>query len=169
MSNPYRQYQKTSITTASREKILLMLYEGAIRFTKQAISAMEDNRVADKGKYISKATAILSELMATLDFKVGGDLAVDLENLYVFMIDKLIEGNIQNNVECLRNVENLLSTLYAAWKDVVENPRADGIPSKRLQPEEYKEYMARNEGADSDQANANQKQGTDNQKLKVLA
>ena len=85
------------------------------------------------------------------------------------MIDKLIEGNIQNNVECLRNVENLLSTLYAAWKDVVENPRADGIPSKRLQPEEYKEYMARNEGADSDQANANQKQGTDNQKLKVLA
>ena len=67
MSNPYRQYQKTSITTASREKILLMLYEGAIRFTKQAISAMEDNRVADKGKYISKATAILSELMATLD------------------------------------------------------------------------------------------------------
>ena len=70
MSNPYRQYQKTAVTTASREKILLMLYEGAIRFIKQAKIAMNEKRIADKGKYISKATAILSELMATLDFKV---------------------------------------------------------------------------------------------------
>lgn len=137
MSNPYRQYQKTSITTASREKILLMLYEGCIRFIRQAASAMEEKRIADKGKYISKATAIISELMATLDFKVGGQLAADLENLYVFMIDKLIEGNIQNNVESLRHVEKLMNTLYVAWKDVIENPRPDGVPSPKLQPEAY--------------------------------
>src|SRR5688572_16266125 len=102
--------------TASREKILLMLYEGAIRFTRQASVAMQAKKVAEKGKYISKATAILAELMATLDFKAGGQLAVDLENLYVFMIDKLIEGNINNNVECLNHVEKLLMTLYSAWK-----------------------------------------------------
>ncbi|MEZ4741652.1 MAG: flagellar export chaperone FliS [Bdellovibrionota bacterium] len=141
MSNPYRQYQKTAVTTASREKILLLLYEGAIRFTKQAIDAMNDKRIADKGKYISKATAILSELMATLDFKAGGELAIDLENLYVFMIDKMIEGNINNDVSCLENVERLLNTLYVAWKDVIENPRPDGVPSKKLQPEQYKEFM----------------------------
>ena len=134
MSNPYRQYQKTAVTTASREKILLMLYEGAIRFIKQAKIAMNEKRIADKGKYISKATAILSELMATLDFKVGGELAVDLENLYVFMIDKLIEGNIENKVESLSQVEGLLNTLYVAWKDVIENPREDGVPSPNLQP-----------------------------------
>jgi len=97
MTNPYSQYQKTQVTTASREKVLLMLYEGAIRFTKLAHSALKQKKIAEKGKYISKATAILSELMATLDFKAGGQLAIDLENLYVFMIDKLIEGNIQNN------------------------------------------------------------------------
>ncbi|MBP9706805.1 MAG: flagellar export chaperone FliS, partial [Oligoflexales bacterium] len=121
MNNPYRQYQKTSVTTASRERILLMLYEGAIRFTRQAHAAMKEKKIAEKGRFISKATAILSELMATLDFKVGGQLAVDLENLYVFMIDKLIEGNINNNPECLEQVEALLMTLYTAWKDVVEN------------------------------------------------
>ena len=60
------------------------------------------------------------------------------------MIDKLIEGNIHNNVECLEVVERLLMTLYQAWRDVVENPRPDGVPSPRLQPEEYKEYMASN-------------------------
>lgn len=143
-NNPYRQYQKTQVTTASREKILLMLYEGAIRFTKQAQIAMREKKIADKGKYISKATAILSELMATLDFKAGGELAVELENLYVFMIDKLIEGNIHNNIECLETVEKLLMTLYSAWKDVVENPRPDGVPSPKLQPEEYKKYANEN-------------------------
>ncbi len=141
MNNPYKQYQKTQVTTASREKILLMLYEGAIRFTKQARVAMNEKKIADKGKYISKATAILSELMATLDFKVGGQLAHDLENLYIFMIDKLIEANIQNKVEPLDHVERLLNTLYSAWKDVIENPRADGVPSPNLQPSEFKDYQ----------------------------
>ncbi len=141
MTNPYKQYQKTQVVTASREKILLMLYEGAIRFTKQARIAMIDKKIAEKGKAISRATAILSELMATLDFKVGGQLAQDLENLYIFMIDKLIEANVNNKPECLDDVEKLLNTLYSAWKDVVENPRADGVPSPALQPEEFKKYQ----------------------------
>ncbi|MCB9228174.1 MAG: flagellar export chaperone FliS [Deltaproteobacteria bacterium] len=141
MNNPYRQYQKTSVTTASREKILLMLYEGAIRFVRRAEAAMKENKIAEKGKYISKATAILSELMATLDFRVGGDLATDLESLYVFMIDKLIEGNIENNPECLSQVEGLLNTLYVAWNDVIKNPREDGVPSPELQTEEYKSHQ----------------------------
>lgn len=146
MNNPYKNYQKTQVTTASKEKILLMLYEGAIRFTKHAIVAMEEKKIAEKGKYISKATAILSELMATLDFKVGGPLAIELENLYIFMIDKLIEGNIKNDTECLRSVENILRTLYVAWQDVVENPRPDGVPSPKLQPEEYKKWVEANGG-----------------------
>lgn len=145
MNNPYKNYQKTQITTASKEKILLMLYEGAIRFTKQAKAAMEVGKIADKGIYISKATAIISELMATLDFKAGGQLAVDLENLYVFMIDKLIEANINNKIDCLDNVESILKTLYEAWKDIVENPRPDGVPSPKLQPEEYQRYL-KNQG-----------------------
>jgi len=141
MTNPYKQYQKTQVVTASREKILLMLYEGAIRFTKQARVAMNDKKIAEKGKAISKATAILSELMATLDFKIGGQLAQDLENLYIFMIDKLIDANVHNKVESLDDVERLLNTLYTAWKDVIENPRPDGVPSPALQPEEFKKFQ----------------------------
>jgi flagellar protein FliS len=172
MSNPYRQYQKTAVTTASREKVLLMLYEGCIRFIKQAKLAMQENKTAEKGKFISKATAILSELMATLDFKLGGDLAHDLENLYVFMIDKLIEGNIQNDISCLENVESLMNTLYVAWKDVIENPREDGCPSPKLQPEEYKKYQEQraqglNEQSVPTQENISSAQHTS--KLKVVA
>ena len=177
MSNPYRQYQKTAVTTASREKILLMLYEGAIKLTRQARHAMSEGKIADKGKYISKATAILSELMATLDFKVGGKLAADLENLYIFMIDKLVEGNIQNDVDCLKSVEDLLGTLYVAWKDVIENPRADGVPSKKLQPEEYKQYVnsktneAKNSehGKDSTMVSDNKPDNDGRPKLRITA
>ncbi|NRA65022.1 MAG: flagellar export chaperone FliS [Pseudobacteriovorax sp.] len=157
MVNPYSNYQKTQVTTASQEKILLMLYEGAIRFVKHAKKSLAEDNVPDKGKYISKATAILSELMATLDFKVGGQLATDLENLYVFMIDKLIEGNINNDVEALNVVEDLLKTLYTAWKDVIENPRPDGMPSPSLQPKEYKEFMESGGTATDDKTNPNAK------------
>ncbi len=167
MSNPYRQYQRTSVTTASREKILLMLYEGCIRFIKQAISAMEANKIADKGRYISKATAIISELMATLDFKSGGKLAHDLENLYVFMIDKLIEGNIKNDVACLKNVEDLMQTLLVAWKDVVENPREDGVPSPKLQPEEYRAYQQEMQKGQEVGAKPTGQRDPDGPKLKV--
>ncbi len=171
MTNPYKQYQKTQVVTASREKILLMLYEGAIRFTKQARVAMLEKKIADKGKAISKATAILSELMATLDFKVGGQLAQDLENLYIFMIDKLIEANIHNKVECLDDVERLLNTLYSAWKDVIENPRPDGVPSPVLQPEEFKKYQEQlvAEGKDMSDAKRQGEDGQSRGNLKVVA
>lgn len=170
MNNPYNNYQKTQVITASQEKILLMLYEGAIRFTKQAHKAMLEKKIADKGKFISKATAIISELMATLDFKVGGKLAEDLENLYVFMIDKLIEGNIKNDPECLTVVENLLRTLYVAWKDVIENPRPDGVPSPVLQPEEYQKWIqeSQEQEAKADDASSKQK-NTPGNKLKMMA
>ncbi len=170
MNNPYKAYQKTQITTASREKVLLMLYEGAIRFVKHAEVAMLERKIAEKGKQISKATAIISELMATLDFKVGGQLAVDLENLYMFMIDKLIEGNINNDVECLRTVEGLLRTLYAAWQDVVENPRPDGVPSPKLQPDEYRKWVEAN-GNPQMKVGANQdvSPGNHQQKMKYTA
>lgn len=172
MNNPYKKYQKTQVTTASREKILLMLYEGAIRFTKQARAAMSKGKIAEKGSYISKATAILSELMATLDFKSGGQLAVDLENLYVFMIDKLIEGNINNDVKCLDDVESLLQTLYKAWKDVIDNPRPDGVPSPSLQPEEYKNYLENKgdtAGGKDGQSGLKNSKSEDSSKLKIIA
>jgi flagellar protein FliS len=134
-NNPYRAYQKTQVTTAKPEKILLMLYEGAIKFTKMAILRMREKNVGEKGKFISKTLAIISELMNTLDHEKGGQIASDLENLYMFMMDKLIEANMNNKIEDLETVERLLTTLYTAWQDVVNNPRPDGVPSPTLQPE----------------------------------
>jgi flagellar secretion chaperone FliS len=138
--NPFKAYQQTQVTTAKPEKILLMLYEGAIKFVKIANARMRAKDIAGKGTYISKTLAIINELMNTLDHEVGGQLAQDLENLYMFMQDKLIEANLHNRVEDLETVERLLTTLYTAWEDVVNNPRPDGVPSPKLQPDLYAMY-----------------------------
>jgi flagellar protein FliS len=140
--NPFQEYQRTQVTTAGREKVLLMLYEGCIRFMKLAKTRMQEKKTAEKGRYISRSIDILSELMNTLDHKVGGQLSHDLESLYMFMIDKLIDANIHNRPEDLDVVIDLMSNLYVAWSDVISNPRPDGVPSPELQPELYAQWLA---------------------------
>lgn len=139
--NAFKAYQKTSVTTAKPDKILLMLYEGCIKFIRVAKLKLQEKKIAEKGKNISKALAIVSELINTLDHDIGGQLARDLETLYMFMMDKLIEANLKNSAEDLEVVERLLSTLHEAWVDVVSNPRPDGVPSPKLQPELYAQYF----------------------------
>jgi flagellar protein FliS len=84
------------------------------------------------------------------------------------MIDKLIEANINNDPACLTVVEDLLKTLYAAWKDVVENPRPDGVPSPALQPEEYKKYIAEH-GPDSVKLKQDEDNASDGTNLRLMA
>ena len=136
-----KAYQSTNITTAKPEKVLLMLYEGCIKFVRIAKVKMQEKKIAEKGKNISKALGIVAELINTLDHEVGGQLSSDLENLYMFIMDKLIDSNIHNKPEDLEVAEKLLMTLYEAWRDVVNNPRPDGVPSERLQPELYAMYL----------------------------
>lgn len=121
MSSQYSKYKKTSVLSASREQILLMLYEGAIRFTKLAIQATEQNKIADRGHNIIRAFDIILELHATLDHKVGGELAAQLEQLYVFMMDKYTQANIKGDVDALKANLKVLENLYDGWKQAIDN------------------------------------------------
>ncbi|MGZ3769188.1 MAG: flagellar export chaperone FliS [Bdellovibrio sp.] len=123
--NAYQKYKTTSVQSASREKILLMLYEGAIKFTKLAIKAAEEKKIADRGINIGRAFDIVMELNNTLDHKVGGDIAVQLEQLYMFMMDQYTKGNITGNPEPLKSNLKLLQTLYDGWVQAVEKIKKD--------------------------------------------
>lgn len=118
--NPYQRYKQTSIETAGKEKILLMLYEGAIKFTKLAILAAEKKQIADRATNICKVYDIILELNNTLDHKVGGDLAAQLEQLYTFLTDQLSKANLTGEAEPLRAVLRILETLYDGWKQAVD-------------------------------------------------
>lgn len=132
MSNPYQKYKTTAVQSASREKILLMLYEAAIRFTKVAIKAAEEKKIADRGMNIGRAFDIVMELNNTLDHKVGGPLASQLEQLYIFMMDQYTKANITGSPEPLRSNLKILDNLYQGWVQAVEQLKKDkNEPAKR--------------------------------------
>lgn len=124
-NNAYQKYKTTAVTSASREKILLMLYEAAIKFVKLAITACEEKKVADRGTNIIKAYDIIMELNNTLDHKVGGDIAKNLEQLYMYMTDQLTKANMTGSVEALQNALKILETLYEGWQQAVEKIKKD--------------------------------------------
>lgn len=125
MKNAYQKYKTNSVQTASREKILLMLYEGAIKFTKLAIKAMEEKKIADKGYNIGRAYDIVMELNNTLDHKVGGEISKRLESLYIYMMDQYTQANFKNIVEPLNNNLKILENLYQGWVGAVEKIKKD--------------------------------------------
>jgi flagellar protein FliS len=120
MKNAYQKYKTTQVQSASREKLLLMMYEGAIKFTKLAIQAAEEKRIADRGQYIGRAYDIVMELNNTLDHKVGGEISRNLEQLYMFMTEQFTKANVTGDPEPLRQTLKLLETLYDGWVKAVE-------------------------------------------------
>ncbi len=121
MSYGLGQYKKTSVETASREQILLMLYQAAIKNCKKAIEAIEQRNLAKKGEYIGKLQDIIVELSNSLDFEVGGDVAKELESLYDYMMFATTQANIKLDKEPLDGVLRVLNTLYEGWSEAVKS------------------------------------------------
>lgn len=120
MKNAYQKYKNTAVTSASKEKILLMLYEGAIKFVKRAIKACEDKNIAERGLNIGRACDIVMELNNTLDHKIGGEISSNLEKLYIFITDQLTKANISGDPKYLQDSLKILETLNEGWVQAIE-------------------------------------------------
>lgn len=114
------QYQNNQVTTASPEKILIMLYDGAIRFVRQAKLAIVEGRQGDKATAIGKAIAIITEFSNTLDYEVGGEIAQNLYSLYDFMVRELSAVNARSKAERLDPVEKILQDLREAFVGAID-------------------------------------------------
>jgi len=128
-TNPLNAYRETQIKTANQGQLILMLYDGAIRSIDTAV----DSLVHRQHKYdlvnnsIIKAQDIVGELMASLDFERGGDIAKNLFSLYLFMNRQLLDANLRKDDKPLRDVRNMLSTLRDAWSQVAgRSPSSEG-------------------------------------------
>lgn len=130
MKNAYQKYKTTSIQSASKEKLLLMLYEAAIRYVKQAIKAAEEKNIAERGYNIGKAFDIVMELNNTLDHNVGGEIANHLEQLYMFIMEQFTKANISGTVEPLQASLKVLENLYDGWVQAVEKIKKDAEAKK---------------------------------------
>lgn len=125
MSYGLGAYKQTSVKTASKEQILLMLYQAAIKNCKKAIEAIEKKDLAEKGQFIGKLQDIIIELNSSLDFEVGGDVAKELSALYDYILHSSTQANIKIDKEPLVGALDVLTTLYDGWQQAVKQLRAE--------------------------------------------
>jgi flagellar secretion chaperone FliS len=121
MSYGLGAYKKTSIHTASKEQILLMLYQAAIKNCKKAITAIEEKNIPKKGEYIAKLQDIVVELNNSLDFEIGGNIAVELSSLYDYLMYASTQANIKIDKEPLEGCLKVLVTLYDGWNEAIKS------------------------------------------------
>jgi len=118
-------YSKVSVETgvlaASPNKLIIMLYEGAIAACRSAVVYMNNKDIPNKGAVLSKAILIIeSGLRLSLDKKSGGEIAVSLDALYAYMSKRLVTANLRNQPEMVIEVIKLLTELKSAW-EAIEN------------------------------------------------
>jgi len=116
--NGIAAYQDNAVTTQSKGRLIILLYDGAIKFMKLAIRELEANNYETKGKYINKAQDIINELNAVLDMNVGGEIATNLRKLYCFMNNRLSEANVKHDAKMIREVIELMEELNQSWKAI---------------------------------------------------
>jgi flagellar protein FliS len=111
-------YQQVTVTTQSKGRLIVMLYDGAIKFLKLAVKELDAGNYAAKGQYINRAHDILNELNAVLDMEAGNEVAKNLRNLYLFMNRRLSQANTKRDPQMIREVIALLEELNQGWKTI---------------------------------------------------
>lgn len=119
----YAAYANNKITTASPAELTLMLYEGAIKFCNIAITATEQKDIEKAHKNIIKVENIIEEFQATLNHKYA--VAKDFDNVYSYLLERLVEANIKKDIEILQEVLGHLRTMRDTWKEVMRLAHAE--------------------------------------------
>jgi flagellar protein FliS len=131
--NPYKAYRDTQIKTASQGKLIVMLYDEAIRQVDTAVRGLDGNNspIDSISNSLIKAQDLITELMVSLDFERGGEIAQGLFNLYMFFNQQLIDANIKKDPGPLKEVKRMLSELRSAWVQISDGPQPpDQGPAK---------------------------------------
>jgi flagellar protein FliS len=116
-SNAYNTYKNNQVNTASKKQLLIMLFDGAIKFLKFAAISIDEKNVPDAHKYIVKAEKILMELMSTLNFDYG-DIPKNLYNLYEFLYNELVQANLKKDKEKVLYVKSKMEELRDTWAQI---------------------------------------------------
>lgn len=127
-------YRQTSVKTASQGRVIVMLYDEAIRQIDAAVKLLEDNsKQLDKvNNAVLKAQDVVTELMVSLDMEQGGDIAQNLFRLYLYFNDTLRDANFKKDSEAMRKIRGLMANLRDAWKQIENTAVARPTPASGL-------------------------------------
>jgi flagellar protein FliS len=129
-NNPWQSYRKVATQTASAGQLVLMLYEGAIRFSEQALAGFDhkkDPLVFNQTIHnnLQRAQAIIMELNAVLNMPRGGEVAANLRRLYLYLNRRLREANMRKQREPIEEVIMRLRVLRDSWAEMLQQPPQD--------------------------------------------
>lgn len=110
-----------SIENASPHRIVQILMENALDRLGKAKAFMQSNNIHDKGLYISMAITIIDGLKASLDLNQGGQIADNLNKLYEYMMDTLVQANLNNNIDQIDEIINLIREIKEGWDQIPED------------------------------------------------
>ena len=118
MLNPkqsYKAYSKTDVNTSDQLTLIIMLYEGLLRFLKKAMIKIEENDVEAAHIYFVRSKEIVNELLSTLHAEKGGDIGNNLRELYLYMFRRIVEANLKKDMEISKDVYQVAKTLHEGW------------------------------------------------------
>lgn len=119
-TNPYQMYQQTRVETANPLQLVVMLYDGALRFSHQAKKAMEEKDIQKTNYYLLRTQDIVNELLVSLDPEAG-EISQNLERLYEYINYSLLQANLNKDIVMLDNAISVLTTLRSAWMELRPN------------------------------------------------
>ncbi|EAI4075065.1 flagellar export chaperone FliS [Campylobacter jejuni] len=117
----YNAYSQNQAGIESPQKLIEMLYEGILRFCSRAKVAIRNEDIEQRVYFVKRTTAIFIELINTLDYEKGGDVAHYLSGLYTREIQLLSLANLENNEDRINEVINVTKGLLEAWREVHNN------------------------------------------------
>ena len=124
-SNYQNAYKKASVNTLDQNKLIIMLYDGAIKNASFAVQYMESGEIEKVHDSLIKTKNIVTELLATLNMEQGGEIAKNLKSLYSYMFSQLIEANMEKKSEPVLTVIDLLKELRGAWVQIKEKKKPE--------------------------------------------
>lgn len=121
-------YKKAAVSTVDQRKLIIMLYDGAIKFLTFAVDKMEKADRYEAHKNLIRGKSIIAELLASLNMEQGGEIASNLQRLYTYMFNELIEANLENDTTRITKVVGLLKELRAGWQGIQESGKPEPKP-----------------------------------------
>jgi flagellar protein FliS len=108
----------TGVAQSNNVELIQMLFDGLVESLSAAKGHIQHNSIADKGKAISRATRIVLGLQGALDFEKGGELAINLNDLYNYVTRRLLHVNLRNDLVALEEIYGIMTEIREAWKQV---------------------------------------------------
>ena len=124
-SNYQNAYKKASVNTLDQNKLIIMLYDGAIKNANFAVEYMKSGEIEKVHDSLIKTKNIVTELLATLNMENGGEIAKNLKSLYSYMFSLLIEANMDKKSKPVLTVIDLLKELRGAWVQIREKKKPE--------------------------------------------